>query len=152
MFPYPIGKITSSVSFASLFACIGQEFIAKGEKSFPKMQNHRFPVRCYREVYKYHADHITEKVNESFELSEYIVRSLLGSFSSLHCPPGQGYFLWALPISFLKPFLSRRSSSEAAAYPSSEQQRYYRPLSSRRSILSCLSCPGLSFTFIPQGQ
>lgn len=109
--------------------------------SLPKMQKHWPPVKCYREVYKYHADHITEKVNESFQLSEHIVWSLLGYFSSIHCP-GQGYFLQALPISFLKLFLSHRSSSEAAACPSTRQwpSALLPPSFLLQIDLSCLSC------------
>lgn len=84
--------------------------------SLPKIQNHTSPVKCYREICKFRADPITEKVNESFELSECIFWSLLGSFSST-----QGCFLWVLPTSFLMP-LSQMSSSEAAACLSTQQR------------------------------
>ena len=59
-------------------------------------------------------------MKSEFELSEHIVWSILGSFSPVHCP-GQGYLLQAFPISFLKLFLSHKSSSEAAACPSTQQ-------------------------------
>lgn len=70
----------SSVSFVSLWISISQEFIAKGETSFPKMQTHRFPVIYYREDYKCHAGHITKKRMDCLS----IVSSLSGVL--LICP------------------------------------------------------------------
>lgn len=105
---------------SSLCACIGQEFIGKGEMSFLKIQKHISPVRCYRVVYTYNADYLTARVNELFELNEHIISPCLGSFSSVHSP-GRGYFLQAFPIRFLRLYLSCRCSSEAAACPSTWQ-------------------------------
>lgn len=79
------------------------------------MQNHRSPLECYRELYKYHADHRTKRVN-----SLRSVYMLSGHFwGPSNCSRyWTELFLWVLPIPFPKLILS---NIETAAFLSTWQ-------------------------------